>query len=34
MKKIIRNAKFKLESAVIALGTLFITDPDKVHIIV
>jgi len=27
MKKIIKNTKFKLESAVIALGTLFITDP-------
>lgn len=27
MKKIIKNTKFKLESAVIALGTLFVTDP-------
>lgn len=27
MKKIIKNTKFKLESAVVALGTLFITDP-------
>ncbi|MCM6877333.1 hypothetical protein NE256_13375, partial [Enterococcus faecium] len=27
MKKIIKNTKFKLESAVIALGTLFINDP-------
>jgi len=27
MKKIIKNTKFKLESAVIALGTLFIADP-------
>lgn len=27
MKKFIKDTKFKLESAVVALGTLFITDP-------
>lgn len=27
MKKFIKDTKFKLESAVVAVGTLFITDP-------
>ena len=27
MKKFIKDTKFKLGSAVVALGTLFITDP-------
>lgn len=27
MKKFIKDTKFKLESAVVTVGTLFITDP-------